>query len=551
MPGHYPRRIITLITLFLLAAIALPLLSHDKAGAANTTPLNIVSLGDSYASGEGDPGPDGWINNYGNTPCDRSDQAAPVQALAMLQTLRSANALTTWACTGSVIEDVADSTDEKIDGAHDSAHRLLGPGGQLTLLSPSPANPIDLLTISIGGNDLHFADIVTACIGELDCTSPSSGGEQMFQSGAALLPGKLTALVNAVNALPDVRNVMLTEYPDPTTGLDGRRCGSFLAPGFDGFDGISEAEATWASDTVLATLNNDLAQAVLAGNSLVTAQPHAVWHLDTSTASAFNDHGYCTGPGTDSLDPSTAGNPRYVNTLYDSFAVEGTQTGAMHGNEAGQEALAVGYENGWSFLFGPQKLQVSASPAPVLNQPTTLTITDRTFDQEPIVGASILIDGVAAGTTNQFGVLVVSHTFSTAGYHPVTAQADPYADGTVNVAVPGVAYQVTASPSPVPVDKVIPQLTLTAAQSISGGQVSGTFTLTGANGTTTLRSGTAASNVRVNPWTETVTIIGGTGKPISSTETLCPTLTFQPDQAIYVGGTFSTLLACKGLAGPP
>ncbi len=105
---------------------------------------------------------------------------------------------------------------------------------------------------------------------------------------------------------------------------------------------------------------------------------------------------------------------------------------------------------------------------------------------------------------------------------------------------------MTSAPSPVPLSKVIPQLTVTAARSDTGQVVPGTFTITGAN-TTALRSGTAAGNVDIVPLTKTVTIVTGTGKPITETMPICPTVTFQPDQPLYAPGSFPQIISCNGV----
>jgi hypothetical protein len=195
---------------------------------------------------------------------------------------------------------------------------------------------------------------------------------------------------------------------------------------------------------------------------------------------------------------------------------------------------------------------VSGSPVPTVNQPTTLTVHVLTQAHTPIVQAQVQIDGAAVGTTDQTGLVTVpNYVFTTAGPHPVTAvvttQADAYPDGQGTIDVQGYAYQVTASPSPIPVGKTIPQLTITATQA-NNQVVAGTFTITGAN-TTTLTSGAATNNVLISPVTKTVTTIGGTGKPISTTVSICPTVTFQPADQHYHTGSYSQLLACTGL-GP-
>ncbi len=419
------RRLAASAGVFLVAASGLFVATQSTAHAAATQPLNIVSIGDSYASGEGDPGPNSWIDSY----CHLSDRAAPHQAAEMLYNDRPLS-FSSYACSGSVIEDTPGDT---IDPPHDPRKQLLGPGGQLSQIG---TRPIDALTISIGGNDIHFPDILAGCMIALNDCSTDAVGTYPLQMGEMYLPSKLGDLETAVDNLSNVRNVFLTEYPDPTVGVGGIRCGDLLAPGFGGLTGITEGEATWASQEVLGPLNTALAKAVNDGNSMVTKTPHAVWHL-IPAADAFIGHGYCAGFGSPS--PIQAGGTRYLNTVVDSVAVQGDGNGTMHPNEAGQEALADVILNSLAFLIGPAQPHVTSSPAAVVNSPTTLTIRALTTASSPIVGAGILIDGTPVGTTDQTGTLTLAnYVFTSAGNHTVTAQADPYPDGTTTVAVQGV-----------------------------------------------------------------------------------------------------------------
>jgi lysophospholipase L1-like esterase len=263
--------------------------------------MTVVAVGDSYASGEGAIG-SGWIN----AACERSSLAGPQDAAGRLGSRRPV-AFTSLACFGA------------------------NTSGVLAQLSSLPPGNIDALTMSVGGNDIGFTSIVMNCMSPFDCT----GIDPAVTSALAALPTSLAAVFAAVPSR--VANVFVTEYPDPTTGPLGIRCGSPLAPGFEGLDGIDESEAAWASSRVLTRLNATLAAAVAAADA--RPGPHPRFRFVTGISARFATHGYCTGGG--SPAPWTWGTPRYINTVVDSQTSQGllNANGTMHPNDLGQQAI--------------------------------------------------------------------------------------------------------------------------------------------------------------------------------------------------------------------
>jgi lysophospholipase L1-like esterase len=519
------------------------------ASAIAAQPLNVVAIGDSYASGEGDIG-SGWVDST----CQRSAGAAPERAADLLGGIQPVS-FTSFACYGSVIESTTVNP----------AQTLLGNGGlngQLYAVDPGRNTPVDALTISIGGNDINFATIVLACMAPFNSCSTDPTVNTMVTGGLNLLggypsnPGELGDLIKAVNARTDIDNVFLTEYPDPTTGPYGAWCGSGGPyPGFGGLDFVSQADAIWASEHVIQPLNAALQSAV----AMATAQrgPRSpVWHYLSGMYNAFYGHGYCTGSSSILLDSSpnatAAATPRYVNTLADSEASQGDQNGTMHPNDAGQQAMAeVIYHD---YLSTPlMSATVSASFPPVAGDTSLFTIQARTFAGTPVADASVVVDGNLIGHTGSNGVLdVTGYVFSAAGNHTIVVQAAGYPDAQAVLAVQPRSYSAVSSPSPIPLSSSIPALTLTASDGATGQVVSGTFTLKSGAGTLTLRSGATASNVPVTMGSKTVTItvVGPDGKPhqVTTTVPVCPTLTFQPDSAAYTQQDFSRLISCTANA---
>jgi len=110
-------------------------------GCTRSKPLLYVALGDSYSSGEGNPN-NGWTQ-LGDNPagdrnsdvCHRSASAYPDHLLLPAATRRLS-----LACTGDATQKVL----------HD----------QLPYLDPHA----DLITLTVGGDDADFGDVVQACV---------------------------------------------------------------------------------------------------------------------------------------------------------------------------------------------------------------------------------------------------------------------------------------------------------------------------------------------------------------------------------------------------
>jgi len=164
------------------ALLALLLVLRAGGIDAQVVPITIVSVGDSYASGEGAPdlaGPSvplprwrGDNRDLAAVRCHRSNNAAPVQAARLVASIRPVS-FWHFACSGSRITD------------------LTAPGsGQLATAASHVAAPIDALIISIGGNDVDFAGVVGGCLA-LPC--------QIYLPDA--FPGAVTALAPSLSSL--------------------------------------------------------------------------------------------------------------------------------------------------------------------------------------------------------------------------------------------------------------------------------------------------------------------------------------------------------------
>jgi len=144
-------------------------------GSSTAGPLSVtvappganvyVALGDSYAAGEGNPGPpnEPWVDHDGNPApsngCDRSAVGYPMLVKKWLDGDRSFPTMNLQflACSGATTGDLwaSDAT----------AHGLKGPStlAPQQLLDTGDLANARVITVTIGGNDLNFADILSRC----------------------------------------------------------------------------------------------------------------------------------------------------------------------------------------------------------------------------------------------------------------------------------------------------------------------------------------------------------------------------------------------------
>ncbi|MEW2068226.1 SGNH/GDSL hydrolase family protein [Streptomyces sp. NPDC007346] len=207
-------------SLLLGAALAL-----TGAGIANADSsvkaVDYVALGDSYSSGVG-------AGSYDGSSCKRSSRAFP----ALWAAANSPASFHFAACSGARTNDVT--------------------SGQLGQLNAST----DLVSISIGGNDAGFADVMTTCVlqSEATCLNRVATARAYVDS---TLPARLDSVYAAIKAKAPSARVVVLGYP------------RFYQLGGGCLAGLSEAERSainGASD-----------------------------HLNTATAKRAADHGFTFG----------------------------------------------------------------------------------------------------------------------------------------------------------------------------------------------------------------------------------------------------------------
>jgi lysophospholipase L1-like esterase len=160
--------------LFLTAALAL-----IGAGPAHAAGPEFVALGDSYSSGLG-------VGSYDSSSgsCYRSNGAYP----ALWASAHAPSGFSFAACSGATTTDVIN--------------------GQLATLSSDTR----LVSITAGGNDAGFSDVMTTCVLNSNdtCLSRIQTARQYVVN---TLPARLDAVYNAIRAKAPSARVAVLGYP--------------------------------------------------------------------------------------------------------------------------------------------------------------------------------------------------------------------------------------------------------------------------------------------------------------------------------------------------
>jgi subtilisin-like proprotein convertase family protein len=305
----------------------------------------IVSIGESFASGDG--APDKPVQYFGPIPIApaqwenprayRSEFSGPAQAALALQRDLGPHASVTFV-------SVATSGGKISDGG------LLSQIDQLQKLVGDRC--IDAMLVSAGGDDVGFGQIAQDLVlgpylaGIVDGKPPRTldAIETDFLQNLNNLDNQwYPKLAAAITKQLHPNNVYITQYPDLLRDANG-----FFSdfPGLFGPTPLNVLSVVSLLDPLLIITPDDLAHALDFGISADKArwayynlevplndevQQAAVrwgWHFVDGIAADFQTHGYA------------AGDQRWINTFEDSLHYQGDVVGPLHPNAAGYQDIA-------------------------------------------------------------------------------------------------------------------------------------------------------------------------------------------------------------------
>ncbi len=322
----------------------------------------VVSLGDSYVSGEGARwgantsgpgrrvdalGPDAYFDRRGQESepgCHRASRTVTVPQVAGL---RGRN----FACSGATTR--SDASGVRFTPGLDFSHEPDGDGvGQALALQRFAAHHrVAAIVVSIGGNDFGFGALASRCVTGFG--SSKAGAPQLCSDDADLrarfssqarsrVKAKVTAALHRVStamrragyAEADYRRILMT-YPSPVPPGDRLRFGDTDRDRLGGCP-LFAADASWADSVVLPAINATVSQAARS-----TGSPFEVLDL----ASAFDGHRLCE-TGTKRLSETelrswsaahAVDRVEWVNQLYTTLAPHQIQE-SLHPNFWGTAA---------------------------------------------------------------------------------------------------------------------------------------------------------------------------------------------------------------------
>jgi PKD repeat protein len=296
----------------------------------------IVALGDSYGAGEGAPdvnAQNGKDATWQDPICHRSAQAPAARAALWLENASAQSSVTFihLACSGAKVDEGLLKSFKGEEAQVTQLEQLLGVGGNFTDVG---GRRIDTLFLSVGGNDVGFADIVGTCMATLipPCYSDILPGPSLVSGVNAKLKAlggkydRLEARFEHLETLhfdagsPDTilgpDRVLLSLYPFGV-GRDARRHGyPWCGASYDG-EGLgpnfTSDESRWLAEYLRPRLH------------AVETQSAIREQWGTIPDPGFDTHGYC------------ADKP-WINSVNASLRNQHDLSGIAHPNAAGYAA---------------------------------------------------------------------------------------------------------------------------------------------------------------------------------------------------------------------
>jgi hypothetical protein len=316
-------------------------------------PPTIVSIGDSYISGEGGRwagnsnesylyvdalGSDAYKDNAARsaeviTGCHRSESAEVHVGQGGYGPVTSIN----LACSGATTQTrkpggVSKPGIDRCPTDDDRSDCPAGLQGQATMLeAEARAHDVRLVALSIGGNDFEFSDTVAQCArdfaGSPDlwsdyCNDDGSVLARFSDDNVAAVKAKLVGAYEDVVAgmraagYPDDRwSLIVQSYPSPIPSASGMRHSESSMTRFNVGCPFWDDDADWANDTALPLINGTIADAVA---EFAEAYPSIDVHI-LDVSQAFVGHRLCE----ETVDQ--VGNEKPVQRWTDAGASDGSE----------------------------------------------------------------------------------------------------------------------------------------------------------------------------------------------------------------------------------
>ncbi|MGW0121995.1 GDSL-type esterase/lipase family protein [Streptomyces sp. NPDC003327] len=344
-PHRALRAFLALCTAAGLASVAAP----TAQASPGSGPTAVVAMGDSYISGEAGRWQGNGLSNsgsrygtdrawtgsgydpsrvYGSTAggCHRSDTAEVKSAGPIAATLIN------LACSGATTQNVFRASQGGV------AYKGEAPQAD-QLAAVAASHDVELIALSVGGNDLGFADIISTCATDYIVWYSYCHDDQQAEvdakiDGVMASVGKAVDEVRAVMAAAGYASgdyrIVLQSYPSPIPrAAENRYAESGWARTNTGGCPFWNADSTWARDSLVPQIAGRLKQVAVA---------KGVQFLDLRDA--LQGREVCakaSRQATSTIAPS-ASTSEWARWI-DSQSTQGLVQESMHPNAYGQQAL--------------------------------------------------------------------------------------------------------------------------------------------------------------------------------------------------------------------
>lgn len=290
--------------------------------------MTIIGLGDSFGSGEGNPftpgatpnglvgvqevwagSPGAGLAPSGDERCHRSDRSGVAKAAAAFKTQNpSWNVIyKSFACSGAVSANIDTQRYKGTDMKYFN-QPLLAP--QLEQAATwAGKKRVDVVYVSIGGNDAGFGDVVTECFiipGECRNSATVKNYENALPNSITI---PIQRVAGAIRSKFPKAAIIFSAYPDllsvqantPADDDDNGICSRFdfplanLLPGGAGFDliwNIRTEDAFYLRDTFQPKLNNAIKAAVADMNT--RPEGRGIFYIEDHYVDQSGRNGFCS-----------------------------------------------------------------------------------------------------------------------------------------------------------------------------------------------------------------------------------------------------------------
>jgi hypothetical protein len=281
------RRRAAVLGLVLVSAAGSLLATAGTATAVPTGTPWVVSVGDSYISGEagrwaGNSSSSAQTDALGPTAYDDAGSAEAIKgchrsksAEINIGTASSMNLACSGALTATVPYSAGSDFKPGLDFYNDGAGHL---GQALALQNFATAHRVRMVAVSIGGNDFKFASIVQSCVVDFltspswwknYCNDDSSVTANFTSANIATVTARISGALNNVNTAMTRAgystadySIVLQTYPSPLPNGSGIR---YSESGYSrqstGGCGFYNGDANWANASALPTINSTVTAA--------------------------------------------------------------------------------------------------------------------------------------------------------------------------------------------------------------------------------------------------------------------------------------------------